>query len=86
MTDSDIAAGTVMAVPSPLMQLCLNGGLALVVFIGAGRGNPPFQGKADVAEGLFPGLPGETGGVGGALPVAEVHVLKAEKPGPGRDG
>ena len=39
MTDSDIAAGTVMAVPSPLMQLCLNGGLALVVFIGAGRVN-----------------------------------------------
>ncbi len=37
MTDSDIAAGTVMAIPSPLMQLCLNGGLALVVFIGAGR-------------------------------------------------
>lgn len=28
-----------MAVPSPLMQLCLNGGLALVVFIGAGRVN-----------------------------------------------
>lgn len=39
MTDSDIAAGTVMAVPSPLMQLCLNGGLALVVFTGAGRVN-----------------------------------------------
>lgn len=37
MTDSDIAAGTVMAIPSPLMQLCLNGGLALVVLIGAGR-------------------------------------------------
>ena len=39
MTDSDIAAGTVMAIPSPLMQLCLNGGLSLVVFIGAGRVN-----------------------------------------------
>ena len=39
MTDSDIAAGTVMAVPSPLMQLCLNGGLALVVFTGVGRVN-----------------------------------------------
>lgn len=37
MTDSDIAASTVMAIPSPLMQLCLNGGLALVVFIGATR-------------------------------------------------
>ena len=39
MTDSDIAAGTVMAIPSPLMQLCLNGGLALVVLAGAGRVN-----------------------------------------------
>ena len=39
MTDSDIAAGTMMAIPSPLMQLCFNGGLALVVFIGAGRVN-----------------------------------------------
>lgn len=39
MTDSDITAGTVMAIPSPLMQLCLNGGLALVVLIGAGRVN-----------------------------------------------
>ena len=37
MADSDIAAGTVMAIPSPFMQLCLNGGLTLVVFIGAGR-------------------------------------------------
>ena len=39
MTDSDIAAGTVMAIPSPFMQLCLNGGLSLVVFIGATRVN-----------------------------------------------
>ena len=39
MTDSDIAAGTVMAIPSPLMQLCLNGGLSLVVFLGARRVN-----------------------------------------------
>ena len=39
MTDSDIAAGTVMAIPSPLMQLCLNGGLALVVYFGAIRVN-----------------------------------------------
>ena len=39
MTDSDIAAGTVMAIPSPFMQLCLNGGLSLVVFIGAARVN-----------------------------------------------
>lgn len=39
MTDSDIAAGTVMAIPSPFMQMCVNSGLALVVFIGAGRVN-----------------------------------------------
>ena len=39
MTDTDIAAGTVMAIPSPLMQMCLNGGLALVVLAGAGRVN-----------------------------------------------
>ena len=39
MTDSDIAAGTVMAIPSPLMQLCLNGGLSVVVFLGATRVN-----------------------------------------------
>lgn len=39
MTDSDIAAGTIMAIPSPLMQLCLNGGLALVVLLGARRVN-----------------------------------------------
>lgn len=39
MTDGDIAAGTVMAIPSPLMQLCLNGGLALTVFFGASRVN-----------------------------------------------
>ena len=39
MTDSDIAAGTVMAIPSPLMQLCVNSGLALVVLVGAGRVN-----------------------------------------------
>ena len=39
MTRSDMAAGTVMAIPSPLMQLCLNGGLALVVVLGAERVN-----------------------------------------------
>ena len=39
MAASDIAAGTVMAIPSPFMQLCLNGGLTLVVLIGAGRVN-----------------------------------------------
>ena len=39
MADSDIAAGTVMAIPSPFMQLCLNGGLTLVVLIGARRVN-----------------------------------------------
>lgn len=39
MTDSDIAAGTVMAIPSPFMQLCVNSGLALVVLAGARRVN-----------------------------------------------
>ena len=39
MTDQDITAGTVMAIPSPLMQLCLNLGLTLVVFIGARQVN-----------------------------------------------
>lgn len=39
MTDSDIAAGTVMAIPSPFMQLCVNSGLALVVLLGAARVN-----------------------------------------------
>ena len=39
MADGDITAGTVMAIPSPLMQLCLNGGLSLVVFFGAVRVN-----------------------------------------------
>ena len=39
MTRSDIKAATIMAIPSPLMQMCLNGGLTLVVLIGAGRVN-----------------------------------------------
>jgi len=39
MTDSDITAGTVMAVPSPFMQMCVNGGLTLVVLKGAARVN-----------------------------------------------
>lgn len=39
MTKSDIAAATVMAIPGPFMQMCLNTGLALVVIIGAGRVN-----------------------------------------------
>lgn len=39
MTDSDITAGTVMAIPSPFMQLCVNSGLALVVLLGAARVN-----------------------------------------------
>ena len=39
MTGSDIAASTVMAIPSPFMQMCLNGGLSLVVFLGARRVN-----------------------------------------------
>ena len=37
MTRSDITATTVMAIPGPFMQMCLNTGLALVVIIGAGR-------------------------------------------------
>ena len=39
MTESDIYAGTTMAVPGPLMQLLLNFGLAAVVYIGARRVN-----------------------------------------------
>lgn len=39
MTKQDIAAATVMAMPGPFMQMCLNTGLALVVIIGAGRVN-----------------------------------------------
>ncbi len=39
MTKSDIRAGTFMAVPGPFMQLCLNGGLTLVVLVGAMRVN-----------------------------------------------
>jgi ATP-binding cassette subfamily B protein len=39
MAHSDIVASTVMAVPGPFMQLCLNTGLALVVIIGARRVN-----------------------------------------------
>ncbi len=39
MTRSDITATTVMAIPGPFMQMCLNTGLALVVVIGAGRVN-----------------------------------------------
>ena len=39
MTASDIRAGTVMAIPSPIMQIFLNTGLALVVILGAYRVN-----------------------------------------------
>ena len=39
MTRSDITAGTVMAVPGPFLQLCLNTGLTLVVILGARRVN-----------------------------------------------
>lgn len=39
MTKRDIAAATVMAIPGPFMQMCLNTGLALVVIVGAGRVN-----------------------------------------------
>ena len=39
MARCDIAAGTVMAIPGPFMQTCLNIGLTLVVLIGASRVN-----------------------------------------------
>ena len=39
MTDTDIRASTVMAIPGPFMQLCLNVGLTLVVIFGARRVN-----------------------------------------------
>ena len=39
MAKSDIRAGTVMAVPGPFIQLCLNIGLTLVVIYGAKRVN-----------------------------------------------
>ena len=39
MTKRDIDAATVMAIPGPFMQMCLNTGLALVVIVGAGRVN-----------------------------------------------
>ncbi len=37
MSRQDIAASTVMAIPGPFMQLCLNIGLTLVVLVGARR-------------------------------------------------
>ncbi|MCD8068644.1 MAG: ABC transporter ATP-binding protein, partial [Lachnospiraceae bacterium] len=39
MTASDVKASTVMAIPGPFMQLCLNVGLTLVVYVGAVRVN-----------------------------------------------
>jgi ATP-binding cassette subfamily B protein len=39
MTDTDIKASTVMAIPGPFMQFCLNVGLTLVVLFGARRVN-----------------------------------------------
>ncbi len=39
MTHTDITASTVMAIPGPFLQFCLNGGLTLVVLLGAGRVN-----------------------------------------------
>ena len=39
MTDTDIRASTVMAIPGPFMQFCLNVGLTLVVLFGARRVN-----------------------------------------------
>lgn len=39
ITNQDMKANTFMAIPGPTMQLCLNIGLTLVVFIGANRVN-----------------------------------------------
>jgi ATP-binding cassette subfamily B protein len=39
MCESDIKASTVLAVPGPFMQMCLNIGLILVIYIGALRVN-----------------------------------------------
>jgi ATP-binding cassette subfamily B protein len=39
MTDTDINASTVMAIPGPFLQFCLNVGLTLVVLLGARRVN-----------------------------------------------
>ncbi|WP_026517224.1 ABC transporter ATP-binding protein [Butyrivibrio sp. MC2021] len=39
MAKTDMRAGTVMAIPGPFMQLCLNIGLTLVVIFGAARVN-----------------------------------------------
>ncbi len=39
MTETDIIASTVMAVPGPFLQFCLNVGLTLVVLLGARRVN-----------------------------------------------
>ena len=39
MAKSDIRAGTVMAIPGPFMQLCLNVGLTFIVIFGAKRVN-----------------------------------------------
>ncbi len=39
MTDTDIHASTIMAIPGPFMQFCLNSGLTLVVLLGSRRVN-----------------------------------------------
>ena len=39
MMKSDVRANTVMAIPGPLMQLCLNAGLAFIIILGAQRVN-----------------------------------------------
>ena len=39
MANTDIRTGSIMAIPGPFMQLCLNVGLTLVVFVGAKRVN-----------------------------------------------
>ncbi len=44
MTDTDIHASTIMAIPGPFMQFCLNVGLTLVVLLGARRVNAGSMG------------------------------------------
>lgn len=39
MQDAEIKAGTLLAIPGPFMQLCLNAGLAVVIWKGADRVN-----------------------------------------------
>lgn len=48
MAHNDIKAGTVMALPGPIMQICLNMGLVLVIYIGSVRVN-----NGDIEPGVI---------------------------------